>query len=566
MEKSNKDLKNVLQSSSKLASYNMILQLSFRVLTFLLNAFILRYVTKDILGIVNVRLVLLYGTIIFMSREAFRRACLSTETSSSADKGGHSKALYWSQTINLLWCMIPVGLVCMVLLIYCWAYLFENPDPLAVPYYGIAVLVFGFCAWIELFAEPLWIIGQTFLFVKLKVISEGLAILVKTIVTVLLVVWYPQWGLISFCCAMVAFSITYIAVYYGYFFWFITSGKVKQIEDFPIHSVRDFFPKLHLDVPLVNINAAKLTVSFFKQSVLKGLLTEGERYIMTVLNVLSFADQGVYDIVNNLGSLVARFIFLPIEESFYLFFVKTLKRGEDANQQTPNQVLAISHVLFCLLRLVVLIGSTILAFGLPYSYLLLDLYGGTILSSGTGPLLLKFYCLYVLVIAINGTTECFVFAAMSQNEVENYNKKMLLFSFLFLTTSYYLTILVGSVGFILANCLNMLARIIHSIIFLKRFYKKSRISSPLHGLIPRPVVLVTLAVSFLICSFSESQLCCHRGWIFRVVHISVGAICLCAVAVSVFYFEREVVTFLREQYFSKSAKNQNERVSATKSK
>ena len=103
-----------------------------------------------------------------------------------------------------------MGLVCMVLLIYCWAYLFENPDPLAVPYYGIAVLVFGFCAWIELFAEPLWIIGQTFLFVKLKVISEGLAILVKTIVTVLLVVWYPQWGLISFCCAMVRIGIVLV--------------------------------------------------------------------------------------------------------------------------------------------------------------------------------------------------------------------------------------------------------------------------------------------------------------------------------------------------------------------
>lgn len=54
---------------------------------------------------------------------------------------------------------------------------------------------------------------------------------------------------------------------------------------------------------------------------------------MTFLNVLSFGEQGVYDIVNNLGSMVARFLFLPIEESFYVFFAKVLQRGRDVNSQ-----------------------------------------------------------------------------------------------------------------------------------------------------------------------------------------------------------------------------------------
>ena len=33
---------------------------------------------------------------------------------------------------------------------------------------------------------------------------------------------------------------------------------------------------------------------------------------MTVFNVVSFAEQGVFDVVSNLGSLVARFLFMPI--------------------------------------------------------------------------------------------------------------------------------------------------------------------------------------------------------------------------------------------------------------
>lgn len=46
-----------------------------------------------------------------------------------------------------------------------------------------------------------------------------------------------------------------------------------------------------------------------------------------------FVLKGVYDIVNNLGSLVARFIFLPIEESFYVFFAKVLERGKNVKDQ-----------------------------------------------------------------------------------------------------------------------------------------------------------------------------------------------------------------------------------------
>lgn len=59
----------------------------------------------------------------------------------------------------------------------------------------------------------------------------------------------------------------------------------------------------------------------------------GERYIMTVFGVLSFADQGVYDVINNLGSLAARFVFMPIEDSAYLLFSQILERGRQAKDQ-----------------------------------------------------------------------------------------------------------------------------------------------------------------------------------------------------------------------------------------
>ena len=57
--------------------------------------------------------------------------------------------------------------------------------------------------------------------------------------------------------------------------------------------------------------------------------TSGDRH-GSILRPLISQIQGVYDVVNNLGSLVVRFLFQPIEESGNVFFSRTLQRGGGA--------------------------------------------------------------------------------------------------------------------------------------------------------------------------------------------------------------------------------------------
>lgn len=54
---------------------------------------------------------------------------------------------------------------------------------------------------------------------------------------------------------------------------------------------------------------------------------------MSVTNVLSFHEQATFDIVNNLGSLAARFIFRPIEDNSYFYFTQTITRNVNFKQQ-----------------------------------------------------------------------------------------------------------------------------------------------------------------------------------------------------------------------------------------
>ncbi|CAK7294348.1 man(5)GlcNAc(2)-PP-dolichol translocation protein RFT1 isoform X1 [Vulpes vulpes] len=525
----------VLGQAARLASSGLLLQVLFRLITFVLNAFILRFLSKEIVGIVNVRLTLLYSTTIFLAREAFRRACLS---------GGAQRD--WSQTFNLLWLTVPLGVFWSLLLGWVWLHLLEVPDPNVVPHYGTGVVVFGLSAVVELLGEPLWVLAQTQMFVKLKVIAESLSVILKSVLTAFLVLWLPHWGLYIFSLAQLFYTALLVLCYVTYFTKLLGSSESTKQQALPVSRMTDLLPSITRSGAFVNWKEAKLTWSFFKQSFLKQILTEGERYIMTFLNVLNFGDQGVYDIVNNLGSLVARLIFQPIEESFYIFFAKVLERGKDATLQKQEDVAVAAAVLESLLKLALLAGLTITIFGFAYSQLALDIYGGAMLSSGSGPVLLRSYCLYVLLLAINGVTECFTFAAMSKEEVDRYNFTMLALSSSFLVLSYLLTQWCGSVGFILANCFNMGIRITQSLCFIHRYYRKSP-HRPLAGLYLSPALLGAFVLSGGITGVSEVFFCCEQGWLARLAHVAVGAFCLGMTFGTAFLTETKLIHFVRTQ-------------------
>ena len=67
--------------------------------------------------------------------------------------------------------------------------------------------------------------------------------------------------------------------------------------------------------------------SFSVQGVLKQILTEGERYVVTFFYLLSLAQQGAWDSVTAIGALLPRLLYRPLEESFYIHFCHTASKG-----------------------------------------------------------------------------------------------------------------------------------------------------------------------------------------------------------------------------------------------
>lgn len=97
---------------------------------------------------------------------------------------------------------------------------------------------------------------------------------------------------------------------------------------------------------------------------------------------------------------------------------------------------------------------------------------------------------------------------------------MVIFSVSFLLISYILTTILGPVGFILANCINMTARIIHSVSFINKMHNETNYK-PLEGLKPNKIFVGALLLSGIITKLSEVYVFSKSV----ILHIFIGGVC-----------------------------------------
>jgi oligosaccharide translocation protein RFT1 len=142
---------------------NLICKLLFRSLHFFLNALVFRTIDSNIIGIANVRLQLLYTTILFLSREAFRRTVPKLNNL-------HSTHHY----INLTWLIIPSGLFIISISLPLTLFI-QTDNAEKVPYYYQACSFYALAAFIELLSEPLYLLATVTLNYQINIYIEMFA-------------------------------------------------------------------------------------------------------------------------------------------------------------------------------------------------------------------------------------------------------------------------------------------------------------------------------------------------------------------------------------------------------
>ncbi|CAG8627220.1 3110_t:CDS:2, partial [Racocetra persica] len=553
---SSKNISRILSSSVSGASSLVILQLISRLATFGLHQIVLRYTDPATFGIASVQLELLLATILFLSREGFRCALLrgddDTIVADCNNISKESKVLADSKKgsvqkiTNLSYIPIPIGMITTFLACAFYLY-YATEDTLNTPYYVTSVVLYGLSAFGELLIEPLFITAMNNLIFKLRVSCEGIGVIVRCIITLALTLLGAQgndekysntFGILAFAVAQFAFTLVMMTGYIGYFVfkWDISLLMPRKLYD---NKNKEFWLDAHL---------FGLAKTFTKQSLLKHILTEGDKMLIAWLS--SPVDQGIYAFVVNYGSLICRILFQPLEEAGRTLFSKILtnvdkKDEKDAKKMTDTQKTALFtslKVLTTIIKFHILLGLLFICFATNYTGTLIDLLVGSVWSQSPAPLVLSAYCLYVPIMGVNGITEAFVAAVATEETLSALNYWLIAFSAGFVGSGviFMKVFAAGAFGLIAANAFNLSTRITWSWNFIRNYFLKNRNCSQnevkelrrmlsLSNLVPRPLVLISFFMSWVVTFWSNE----HIGWATidaKMKHTGIG--CFCAIIVA----------------------------------
>ncbi|KAF9114916.1 Oligosaccharide translocation protein rft1 [Mortierella sp. AM989] len=546
-----------------------------------------------------------------------------------------SEAYKLQKLVNMVYAPIPVGALMTCLAVGYYLSQIDESSESRFPGYKLSIYLYGLSALIELLAEPMFMVAQYRLWFRTRVSVEGTAVLVRCLLTCALTVYGARatvakssspssstsnentMGVLAFAIAQFAYGLLTLGgflmafwsksterrnadrqrvaaaekKYLGHKSPHVAEEIEDQIDDFV--SLKALLPRKMIRIGkdgkseyfYFDTHLFKLSKTLTAQSLLKHILTEGDKMLMA--GFTNEADQGVYAFVINYGSLIARILFQPMEETSRTLFSKLLSdvgpatsKISSKNEKASGSATADAHnltetqrtnlilsrnLLLTIMKFHILLGSIFIAFGTHYTATLIDLVVGSYWSRKTiAPAVLSLYCWYVPIMGLNGITEAVVQAVASEKELGILSYWMVGFSAVFCGTGAFLmgVMGLGAKGIVLANCVNLTIRIIWSMWFLSGYYgryipvksgsdKHHRFSYvPWRNIIPKPMVLISFAAAYLVTEASEQWI----GWDClrdKVLHLGIGvsafAIVMGVVYVTEKQFIRDIQNVVRQR-------------------
>ena len=557
-----------------------------KALTFTLNLLLVRQVTAETLG-GRSDFELVLGSILFLSREACALVLLRApvgiliheeeEEGADAKKGKSSANLVRRQQfINTAWLPVPLGLLLIsVVSLSNYGISFIQGGHVE---FDTASVLFFISILIEVFASPFVLLAQALLLASGRATTDITAELVRCIVVYLLVIYGH-----SRISALTAFAIGTLC----YSIIVIVGFALSVILDRNVPRMSSLFPRWVRVTEVgggisaqFGVKESSLLGALALNSVFKHILGEGDRFALLLVGSAR-AERGVYGAVANFGSLAARLIFQPVEESVRTAVSKLVRIGdldqqadivpqpisettrgrkrdrrgsgvksamvnEEATRQKLNirnrstsktaiispssrfseppsfpiidkiedaqgNLLLAADVFACVMRVVVFVGLVFMTFGVLYSSAATRLlfFNKEALPGFTNQL--SAYSVYVFFMALNGVSEAFSTGAANENRLANASFHLVGAGFVTAITAFVTVPRYGvAVGIILANCSNMAARTLSSLVYISSLLRdKGGRNTKVRSLLD---LLMLVSPSFLtLIAFIPTAFACLAG-------------------------------------------------------
>lgn len=492
--------------------YNTLQTIFIRCLSFLGTQYCIRRFTSPIVLGTNVQLELVMIFILLISREGFRLA-VSNDRSSESPNGDSLRA---ERGNDLAFLTIPLSffMTAMGLLLHGY-HCSKGKD---TDDYQWAGILYCLAALVEGCAEPVVLYYLQFVSIAEKAAAEGVSAMMKTISTVAILQIFQSNIVEQYPITVLGMSQLIYAITYNVFLYFtaFSRGQLRNVlPKWQSNNTSSWTNFLKMHQPTL-----KLIGLFTLQSILKFLLTEGDRILLSLL--AGRYDQGVYALGNAYGGLAARLLLQPVEETARLLFRQQCSAGQrDPKTQQRSYVVGVKAVLY--------VGLIFSCLAVNYTYILLNILAGRYWGSHTEAVaVLSGFCVYTAFLAGNGMTEAFVYGiSQTASDIGRLSMAHTVSGAGFALLAPLAVTKYGTLGLVAANCFTMLIRTAFSVYYAARYLGQQQGSSTprtmiqlLRLMIPHPIVFLLFAFTFL-GTQSSLQRMLARISVFELVPMSI---------------------------------------------
>ena len=463
--------------------YLILIQVTSRALTFIGNQLLLRYLSPQLLG-VAVQLDLFSISVLYFSRESIRVA-LQRRPSIDDDKinaqDASTEARQQSQecqaVVNISYVAVSLG----TLLTIVFGALYSSGASREVvesPEFETSLQLYGAATIIELLSEPAFVTLQHVRDYRSRARAETTAAVLKCLVAYGSAVMLHRVGnppsVSPYAFGQLTYAVVLLLLLTASAYNAATRGSFTLMpRPLPSSTKTSYFLDM-ISKPLLN-----LAMTLYGQSLFKQLLTQGDALLLSFF--ASLADQGSFALASNYGSLFARLLFQPVEESSRNMFGTLLgssttssssKSTSDKPKFKTNLTLALVYLnrVLRLYTLLTFITLSILPHLLPtaITFLLLrnkpDWQHSQSSTSTPLPTLLKTYCLLLPLLSFNGILDAFISSVATRSQLRTQSVIAAICTVIYGTAAWVFLIpyQTGAKGLVLANAVGMLVRVVWS--------------------------------------------------------------------------------------------------------
>lgn len=463
-----------LSTTSSGALYLILIQITSRALTFAGNQLLLRVLTPEHLGLA-VQLELFSISILYFSRESIRVALQRQPQGPDSDHGDRIKSeRSQSQIIvNLSYVAVFLGLI-LTTILGGWYQSSASHEVLRSPRFTAALRLYAVATAIELLSEPMFVIIQQQQMFKQRAKCETSAAVAKCLSACMTAFvahrFANEASVLPFAIGQLVYAITILVSYTRTVLPYSATVKFSLLPRFLSlpPAVRQLYALDLFSRPLLT-----LSTTLYAQSIFKQLLTHGDTLVLSVVAPLS--DQGSFALASNYGSLFARLLFQPIEESSRNYFGATLSSGSSpssskaATAASPfapsdpawRKVIVYLSTTLHFYGLLAIVCASLLPTLLPFVVTQVFLRNNPTWSNPQMSSLLSTYCYLIPLLAYNGILDAFLTSVATPSQLRTQSLVAI-----GCTGTYALAVYVclgflgmGAKGLVLANIIGMTVRI-----------------------------------------------------------------------------------------------------------